>query len=155
MLAAPWVYSWDSLPRERLADEVRHYYFTKTRDLFRYAAFEFEAPRSRDCGGFLVLSMMRSRRRATVKVLDHEMQGPAAAREACALAMAAARAILADRIEFPVDLAATFRNDPLLSPLIKPQSLVGVGFAAGNNSPLALSMGRIELGMCDGDAAFT
>jgi GNAT superfamily N-acetyltransferase len=155
MLARPWVYSRDEITAADLTHEVRHYYFTKTRPLFRYAAYELTARDGKSGRGFVVFSLSRSRRRTVVRVLDHEIQEAAMSRTACGLALAAARTILADRIELPPSLAAPFQNDTMLRRLIKPQSLTGVGYPGRQNSPLAGVMGHVELGLCDGDSAFT
>jgi GNAT superfamily N-acetyltransferase len=155
MLAHPWVYSRDEITAAHLAHEVRHYYFTKTRPLFRYAAYELAAADGNSCRGFVVLSLSRSRRRTVVSLLDYEIHGAAMCRTACALTLAAARNILADRIELPPPLAVPFQNDPLLRRLVKRQSLTGVGYPGRQNSPLAGVMGHVELGLCDGDSAFT
>jgi len=155
MLANPWVYSLDATSIDDLRDEVRHYYFTKTRPVFRYAAFELVDPRTGADRGFVVLSLSRTRKRATVRILDHETPGSDAVRTAAGLAITAAKSILADRIELPPELAGPFKNDPLLQPLIKRQSPVGLGFSSSGHSPLAHALGRIRLSLSDGDAGFT
>jgi GNAT superfamily N-acetyltransferase len=155
MLANPWVYSRLDISPEDLAGEVRHYYFTKTRELFRYAAFEIFSGGTGDCSGFVVLSLSRNRGRAKVKILDHAADTPLAARAVGCLALSAARSILAGRIEIPTRLAPVFHEIPLLRPLLKHQELLCVGFPANPRSPLAASMGAIDLGIQDGDAGFT
>ena len=155
MLEHPWVYSWDKITPNDLRHEVRHYYFTKTRNLFRYAAFELYRDAENACRGFVVFSLSRTARRAQVKILDYAAKDPEVARGVCFLAMTAARQILADRIEIPPGLVSHFRDHSLLRPLLKEQALLSVGFPAGADSPLGASMGRVELGICDGDAAFT
>jgi len=155
MLAHPWVYSMDTATIADLRDEVRHYYFTKTRPLFRYAAFELTGSRRDAERGFVVLSLSRSRKRSTVRILDHETRGSEAVRTAAGLALVAAGSILADRVEVPLELAVPFKNDPLLQPLIKGQSPCGLGAPASSHSPLARAMGRITLSLSDGDAGFT
>jgi hypothetical protein len=155
MMAHPWVYSRQDITPEDLAGEVRHYYFTKTRELFRYAAFEIYSGGASACSGFVVLSLSCSRNRARVKILDHAADNPLVARTVCFLALSAARGILADRIEIPTRLAPVFHGKPLLRPLLKRQELLCVGFPANPGSPLAASTGAIELGLCDGDAGFT
>lgn len=150
MIRNPWVVSGS----DARAD-VEHYYFSRVRELFKFIPLEIFAPGGKICLGYLVLSVSCKKSTTTLKVLDYYFHDPKDILAAGGLAVKYAADYRADRLEYPVDLAAFFENQPELRPLIKKKKRLYLFYPQSDCSPLARLAHRIKLNYCDSDTAFT
>lgn len=150
MIRNPWVVS---EPDARA--DVEHYYFSRVRELFKFIPLEIFAPDGKTRRGYLVLSVSRKKGTMTLKVLDYCFHDPKDIQAAAGLAVKYAADYRADRLEYPVDLAAFFENRPELRPLIKKKKRQYLFYPQSDRSPLAKLAHRLKLNYCDSDTAFT
>ena len=104
--------------------------------------------------GFLVLSISHKKKKTRVKILDFYVSNPADGNIVTYLALKYARGYLADRIEYPGNLATYFNQRAEFKKLIKKQSRLYMFYPRGGHSPLGVYRGKIALDYCDGDTAF-
>jgi GNAT superfamily N-acetyltransferase len=149
MLRFPWVVS----GKERKTGRTR-YYFSHVRDIFRYVTIEINSAQKGGPQGFLVLSISHKKKKTRVKVLDYYVNNPADGDIVTYLALKYARGYLADRIEYPANLANYFNQRAEFKKLIKKQSRLYMFYPRDDHSPLAVYRGKINLDYCDGDTAF-
>ena len=149
MLRYPWVISGN----ERKAGRTR-YYFSDVRDIFHYVAMEINSVQKGGPQGFLVLSISHKKKKTRVKILDFYVSNPADGNIVTYLALKYARGYLADRIEYPGNLATYFNQRAEFKKLIKKQSRLYMFYPRDDHSPLAAHRGEITLDYCDGDTAF-
>ncbi|MFH2218609.1 MAG: GNAT family N-acetyltransferase [Pseudomonadota bacterium] len=154
--AVNWMirYRWVVAPDELQAG-IGHYHFSKSRDIFKYIALEIPSSHGSPSKGFLVLSVSRNKSKTAVKLLDFHFQDPKDRWCAAFLGLRYGAEYLADRIDIPSALAACFKNNRLLKPLLKRQTRLFMFYPKSIDSPLALSKENIALNYCDGDTAFT
>ena len=150
MLHHPWVVS-----RKDAGKDVQNYYFSRVRDLFELVALEIFAPDGKTRKGFLILSLSCKKKKSVVKILDHHFYDPQDAFLAVYCGMKYAKDLLADRIEYPESLNRFFSDLPFLKRLIKRKKRLYLFYPRANDSPLAMSVGKIKLDYCDSDTAFT
>jgi len=148
MLKHPWIRS--SAEGEK---KVKNYFFSSSRDFFKFFALEIYAADQKSLKGFLVLSVSRQRNRTVIKLLDFLI--PAAELDWIGLAaLRHARKFLADRIEFPAEMAFFFSQNRRLKPLLKRRKRLYLYQPQGDQSPLKKAAGKITLNYCDSDIAF-
>jgi len=150
MLQKPWVVSGKDAGKD-----VQNYYFSLVRDLFKLVALEIFAPDGNTRKGFLILSLSLKKNKSVVKILDYYFYDPQDAFIAGYFGIKYAKDLLADRIEYPGSLNGFFEELPFFKRLIKRKKRLYLFFPNSNDSPLALSAGKIKLDYCDGDTAFT
>ena len=150
MLQNPWVVS-----RKDAAKDVQNYYFSRVRDLFDLVALEIFAPDGNTRKGFLILSLSHKKNKSVVKVLDYYFYDPQDTFIAGYFGIKYAKDLLADRIEYPESLNSFFEEQPFFKRLIKKKKRLYLFYPNSNDSPLAVSAGKIKLDYCDGDTAFT
>ena len=150
MLQNPWVVS-----RKDAAKDVHNYYFSRVRDLFKLVALEIFAPDGNTRKGFLILSRSHKKNKSVVKILDYNFYDPQDAFIAGYFGIKYAKDLLADRIEYPESLNSFFEEQPFFKRLIKRKKRLYLFYPNTNDSPLAVSAGKIKLDYCDGDTAFT
>jgi len=150
MIRNPWVVS-----RQEAREDVKHYYFSRIRDLFKFVPLEIFAPDGKTRKGYLILSISRSKNRTTVKVLDYYFYDPKDLFMAGYFATKYANDYRADRLEFPVGLKTFFGDQSSLTRRVKRKGRQYLFHPRSNDSPLARLAKRIELNYCDSDTAFT
>jgi hypothetical protein len=150
MIRNPWVVS-----RAQARNEVRHYHFSRVRDLFRFIPLEIFAPDGKARKGYLVMSVSRNKNKTILKVLDFYFHNSDDIVIAALLAMEYARDYQADRLEYPAELAVFLGNQPDLIPMIKKKKRLYLFYPQSNCSPLSTVANKIELNYCDSDTAFT
>ena len=150
MIRNPWVVS-----RAQARNDVKHYHFSRVRDLFRFIPLEILAPDGKACKGYLVLSVSRNKNKTILKVLDFSFHNSKNIFIAGLLAMKYARDYRADRLEYPAELAAFLGNLPDLIQMIKKKKRLYLFYPQSNCSPLSAGADNIELNYCDSDTAFT
>jgi hypothetical protein len=150
MLQNPWVVS-----RKDAAKDVQNYYFSRVRDLFKLVALEIFAPDGNTRKGFLILSLSHKKNKSVAKILDYYFYDPQDAFIAGYFGIKYAKDLLADRIEYPESLNSFFEEQPFFKRLIKRKKRLYLYYPNSNDSPLAVSAGKIKLDYCDGDTAFT
>jgi GNAT superfamily N-acetyltransferase len=148
MLRHPWVVSGN----ERKAGLTR-YYFSDVRDIFRYVAIEIHSEQKGGPQGFLVLSISHKKEKTRVKILDFFLNNSADGEIAADLALKQAGVYLADRIEYPCNLANYFNRRAEFKKLIKKQNRLYLFYPRSKHSPLAVCRGKIAFDYCDGDTA--
>lgn len=148
MLKYPWIRS--SSEGEK---KLGNYFFSNVRDFFKFFALEIYAADRKSLKGFLILSVSRHRNRTVIKTLDFLIS--AADLHLIGLAtLKHAGKFLADRIEFPAELAFFFRQNRRLKPLLKQRRRLYLYQPKDPGSPLKKSAGKIALKYCDSDTAF-
>jgi hypothetical protein len=150
MLQHPWVVS-----RKDAGKDVPNYYFSRVRDLFKLVALEIFAPDGNTRKGFLILSLSHKKNKSVVKILDYKFYDPQDDFIAGYFGIKYAKDLLADRIEYPESLNGFFEEQPFFKRLIKRKKRLYLFYPNSNDSPLAVSAGKIKLDFCDGDTAFT
>jgi len=150
MLQNPWVVS--KKPGEK---KTQNYYFSETRDIFKYMAIEIYRLEDRRPDGFMVLSVSHKKEKTRIKLLDFHLQNEKDPGIVGYPLLKYAKKFLADRIEYPDYLAAYFQSLPWTKKLIKRQTRQYLFHSCSNASPLAVSQGKILFDYCDGDTAFT
>ena len=150
MLQNPWVVSKN--PGEK---KTQNYYFSETRDIFKYMAIEIYRLEDRRPDGFMVLSVSHKKEKTRIKLLDFHLQNEKDPGIVGYPLLKYAKKFLADRIEYPDYLAAYFQSLPWTKKLIKRQTRQYLFHSCSNASPLAVSRGKILFDYCDGDTAFT
>jgi GNAT superfamily N-acetyltransferase len=150
MLQNPWVVS-----RKDAAKDVQNYYFSRVRDLFKLVALEIFVPDGNTRKGFLILSRSHKKNKSVVKILDYYFYDPQDAFIAGYFGIKYTKDLLADRIEYPESLNSVFEEQPFFKRLIKRKKRLYLSYPNSNDSPLAVSAGKIKLDYCDGDTAFT
>jgi hypothetical protein len=150
MLQHPWVVS-----RKDAGKDVQNYYFSRVRDLFELVALEIFAPDGNTRKGFLILSISLNKNKSVVKILDYNFYDPQDTFIAGYFGIQYAKDLLADRIEYPGSLNDFFEEQPFFKRLIKEKKRLYLFYPNSNDSPLAVSAGKIKLDYCDGDTAFT
>jgi GNAT superfamily N-acetyltransferase len=150
MIRNPWVVS-----RPEAREDVKHYYFSRVRDLFEFVPLEIFAPDGKTRKGYLILSISRSKNRTTVKVLDYYFHDPKDLFMAGYFATKYANDYRADQLEFPVGLETFFGDQSGLTRRVKRKRRQYLFHPRSNDSPLARLAKKIELNYCDSDTAFT
>jgi GNAT superfamily N-acetyltransferase len=150
MLQHPWVVS-----RKDAGKDVQNYYFSRIRDLFKLVALEIFAPDGNTRKGFLVLSLSHKKNKSVVKILVYNFYDQQDAFIAGYFGIKYAKDLLADRIEYPESLNVFFEEQPFFKRLIKRKKRLYLFYPNSNDSPLAVTAGKIKLDYCDGDTAFT
>jgi hypothetical protein len=150
MLQNPWVVS------KKLGEKKsKNYYFSETRDIFKYVAIEVYRLENRTPAGFLVLSLSHKKEKTRIKLLDFGLQNAEKAGIVGYPILKYAKKFLADRIEYPDYLARYFQSLPWTKKLIKKQTRLYLFHPSREDSPLAVSRGKIVFDYCDGDTTFT
>jgi hypothetical protein len=150
MLRFRWVVSSD----EKLQD-ADAYYFSTSRDLFKYLALEFYSADRKICKGFATLSVSSKKGKTRVKILDFAFKDTRDRFLAGYFGLKVAQKHLADRLEFPELIFDYFHEISMLQPLIKKQERLYVYYPQKKGSPLDECRGNILLDYCDADTAFT
>ena len=150
MLQHPWVVS-----RKDAGKDVKNYYFSRVRDLFKLVALEIFTPDGSTRKGFLILSLSHKKKKSVVKILDYNFYDPQDTVIAGYFGIKYAKDLSADRIEYPESLNDFFEEQPLFKGLIKRKKRLYLFYPNSKESPLAVSAGKIKLDYCDGDTAFT
>lgn len=150
MIRNPWVVS-----RQKAQEDVKHYYFSRVRDLFKFVALEIFAPDEQTRIGYLVLSISRKKNRTKIKVLYYYFHDPKDIFIASYIGIKYAKKYVADRIEFPAGLDDFFRNQSGWKRLLKRKKRLYLYYPQRENSRLAALADRIRLDYCDSDTAFT
>jgi len=150
MLQNPWVV-WKTSGEKK----TKNFYFSETRDIFKYMAIEIYRLEDRRPIGFLVLSVSHKKEKTRIKLLDFYLQNEQDPGVVGYPLLKYAKKFLADRIEYPDYLAAYFQSLPWTKKLIKRQTRLYLFHPYDNDSPLAVSRGKILFDYCDGDTAFT
>jgi len=150
MIRNPWVVS-----RKQAWDDVKHYHFSRVRDLFKFIPLEIFAPDGKTRNGYLVLSVSRNKNKTILKVLDFYFHDPKNIYIAGLLALKYARDYRVDRLEYPAEPAIFLENQPDLIPMIKKKKRLYLFYPQSNISPLSTVAKKIKLNYCDSDTAFT
>jgi len=150
MIRNPWVVS-----RQEAREDVKHYYFSRVRDLFEFVPLEIFSPDGKARKGYLVLSISRNKNKTILKVLNFYFHDSKDIFIAGLLAMKYARDYRADRLEYPAELATFLGNQPDLIPMIKKKKRLYLFYPQNNYSPLSTVANNIKLNFCDSDTAFT
>ena len=150
MMMMPWVIAGNTSE-----GKAKNYYFTSSRDLFRYEATEILDPANNTPTGFVVLSASNKHGRSRIKILDHYYPSTTCRRLIVVVALINAARILADRVEFPAVFKEDFQKLTQKERLIKKQHRIYMYTPAHSESHLATAAGRITFDYCDGDTAFT
>jgi len=149
MLQYPWVVS-----KTSGVNKTKNFYFSETRDIFRYVAIELYHPADRNPAGFMVLSVSHKKEKTRIKLLDFHLQDTEDVQIIGYLILKYAAKFRADCIEYPDYLAGYFQSLPWTKKLIKRQTRLYLFHPSGNGSPLAVSRGKIRFDYCDGDTTF-
>jgi GNAT superfamily N-acetyltransferase len=149
MLQYPWVVSKKSGEKK-----TKNYYFSEVRNIFKYVAIEVYRLEDRKPAGFMVLSVSHKKAKTRIKLLDFYLQNEEDPEIVGYPLLKYAKKFLADRIEYPDYFAKYFQSLPWTKKLIKRQIRLYLFHPSGNESPLAVSRGKILFGYCDGDTAF-
>jgi len=99
MIRNPWIVS-----RQNARQDVKNYYFSRVRDLFKFIALEIFKPDGAVSKGYLILSISRHKNRTTIKVLDCYFHDPQDIFIAGYHTMKYAKTYRADRLEFAAEL---------------------------------------------------
>jgi GNAT superfamily N-acetyltransferase len=150
MIRNPWVVS-----RQDARQDVKHYYFSRVRDLFEFVSLEIFAPDGIARKGYLVLSISRNKNRTTIKVLDYYFHDSKDLFIAGYFAMKYAVEYQAGRLEYPVGLENFCGDQTGLTQRAKKKKRLYLFYPRSNDSPLARLAKKIELNYCDSDTAFT
>lgn len=150
MIRNPWVVS-----RTQAPDDVKHYHFSRVRDLFKFIPLEIFAPDGKARKGYLVLSISSNKNKTILKVLDVYFHDAKNIFIAGLLALKYARDYRADRLEYPAELATFLGDQPDLIPMIKKKKRLYLFYPQNNDSPLSTVANHIKLNYCDSDTAFT
>lgn len=130
------------------------YYFSTSRDVFAYKAFEVESLKDRTYLGLVVVSIITHKGRTVVKVLDHAFRDPDAAHMAMVVALRCAAQYQADRVEYD-DLLNTDLPDWLIKKrFVKHRERLYLFHPRDENSPLLQHRERFRLSYGDGDTGF-
>jgi GNAT superfamily N-acetyltransferase len=148
MLSYPWVVSRDEDTKKS------DYYFSTSRDVFTYKAFQIENVKDRSIEGFVVVSILTHKGRTVVKVLDHAFRNPDARHMAVVVALRCAGRFLADRIEYDEILSRHLPDRLEKKRLIKKQARLYLFHPRDANSPLLEHRGSFHLRYADGDTGF-
>ena len=150
MLQNPWVVS-----KKAGEKKTENYYFSETREIFKYVAIEIYRRKDPNPAGFMVMSVSYKKEKTRIKLLDFYLPNAEASEMVGYPLLKYAKQLLADRIEYPHDLARYFQSLPWTKKLIKRQTRLYLFHPAASDSPLAVSRGNILLDYCDGDTTFT
>ncbi len=150
LLQNPWVVSKKSGEKK-----TKNYYFSEAREIFECVAIEVYRLEDRTPAGFLVLSVSHKKERTRIKLLDFCLQNAEDAEIVGYPLLKYAKKFLADRIEYPDYLASYFQGLPGTKKRIKKQTRLYLFHPCRNDSPLAVSRGKVVFDYCDGDTAFT
>jgi GNAT superfamily N-acetyltransferase len=150
MISNPWVVS-----RQEAQKDVKPYYFSRVRDLFKFIPLEIFAPDGKSCKGYLVLSISRKKNKTILKVLDFNFHDPKDIFIAGYFALKYAKEYRADRLEYPVALKTFLGEQTGLTHLVKRKKRLYLFYPRSNDSPLARLAEKIELTYGDSDTAFT
>jgi GNAT superfamily N-acetyltransferase len=150
MIRSPWVVS-----RQEAQEDVKPYYFSRVRDLFKFIPLEIFAPDGKACKGYLVLSISRKKNKTILKVLDFYFHDPKDIFIAGYFALKYAKDYRADRLEYPVGLKTFLGDQTGLKHLLKRKKRLYLFYPRSNDSPLARLAEKIKLNYCDSDTAFT
>lgn len=148
MLAHPWVTEASTPPD----DGWRDYYFSRTRPLFRYTAYRFHTEAG-GRAGFAVLGVTEERGHRAVRLLDHELRGPADAEALLGLVLQYARRWRADSLVLAESLGPALRG-PVWRVLSRRTSRPYFCNLAEPDGELAALLKRAQLDRCDADVAF-
>jgi len=149
MLRYKWVLGRDE-------SDITHfdYHFSNVRDVFKYIGLEIYLPVGDTSRGFLVMSLSSHDQNITIKVLDFHFPVPEAEKYLYALTLKYASVYQADRVELPASLAVYAKGSTLTSILIHQKKHIYLCRPKSKDSPLAMTMNRLSLSVCDGDLAF-
>ena len=150
MIQNPWVVS-----KPDAKEDVKQYYFSRVRDLFKFKSFEIYAADGKTPKGYLVLSVSSKKSRTTIKVLDYFFFDPEDIYIAGYFAARYGRDYDADRLEFSAELANFFGSRTDLVPMLKKKKRLYLFYPNNRKSPLSELAGKIKLSYCDSDTAFT
>ena len=150
MLHNPWVVSKKSGEKKS-----KNYYFSETRNIFKYLVIEVYRRKDRKPAGFVVLSVSHKKDKTRIKLLDFSLQDANTPEIIGYPVLKYAKKFLADRIEYPDYFRGYFQSLPWTKKLIKRQTRPYLFHPCGNDSPLAVSKEKILFDYCDGDTAFT
>ncbi|MEE4239848.1 MAG: GNAT family N-acetyltransferase [Desulfopila sp.] len=148
MLEYPWLTS------EYGAESKEGYYFSTTRKLFTYRAFQIYGKRSGMILGFVVVSILSHKKRKVVKLLDYDFKSSENVVFAVVVALRCAEMYLADRVEYGEELSRYLDPEIVPTHLIKEQERLYLFHAGNQDSALLQNKEKIILNYCDGDAAF-
>ena len=149
MLQNPWVVS-----KKSGETKTENFYFSEIRDIFNYIAIEIYRLKDRKPAGFMVLGLSHKKEKTRIKLLDFYLPNKQRPEIVGYLLLKYAKKYLADRVEYPDDLARYFQNLPWAKKLIKKQTRLYLFHPSGNDSPLTVAKGKILFDYCDGDTAF-
>jgi GNAT superfamily N-acetyltransferase len=150
MIRNPWIVS-----RPQARQETGNYYFSRVRDLFKFIALEIFALDEKTRKGYLILSVSRKKHTTTLKVLDFYFYDPPDRFMAVYLALENAIKYRAERLEYPLELDAFFRDSTGLNHRPKIKKRLYLCYPRSHDSPLARLAGKVTLNYCDSDTAFT
>jgi GNAT superfamily N-acetyltransferase len=150
MIRNPWVVS-----SQETQEDVKHYYFSRIRDLFKFIPLEIFAPDGKARKGYLVLSISCKKNKTKLKVLDFYFHDPNDIFIAGYLALKYAQDYQADRLEYPVGLQTFFGDLTGFKQRIKRKKRLYLFYPRSHDSPLARLAEKIKLNYCDSDTAFT
>jgi GNAT superfamily N-acetyltransferase len=150
MLQNPWVVS-----KTAGEKKTENYYFSEIRETFKHVAIEIYRRRDPKPAGFMVMSVSHKKEKTRIKLLDFCLPNAEGPEMVGYPLLKYAKQILADRIEYPDCLAQYFQSLPWTKKLIKRQTRLYLFHPAAEDSPLAVSRGKILFDYCDGDTAFT
>ena len=148
MLANPWITETPPPPD----DPWRGYYFSRTRPLFRYAAWRFHDERG-GRAGFAVVSVTDHNGQRSVRLLDHELRAPADPDALLGLVLQYARRWGADVMVLPESMAPALRG-PVWRLLSRPAVRPYFCNLREPEGDMAGLLGRLRLDRCDCDVAF-
>jgi GNAT superfamily N-acetyltransferase len=150
MISHPWVVS-----RQEALPDVKHYYFSRVRDLFKFIALEIFTSDGAEHKGYLIMSVSRHKNRTTLKILDYYFFDPQDTIVAVYHALKYAREYRADRLEFPPGPEAYLGNYIPSPHRPKRKKRLYLFHPRSSESPLARLAHQIALDYCDSDTAFT
>lgn len=150
MLQYPWV-------TELKANGSRrdNYYFTSSREQFKYLAFEYDTPGQARPAGYFVISVSTQKFRTTVKLLDCLAKQSAYYDSIGFTLLDFARKYQADHIVLPKSLAGLYKQNVFLKPFLKKRKRRYEFHPGAAESPLTALKDCIRLNYCDADIAFT
>ena len=150
MIRNPWIVS-----RQDARQDVKHYYFSRARDLFKFIALEIFNSDGAIRKGYLILSISRHKNRTTLKVLDFCFYDPQNIFIAVYYAMKYAGEYRAERMGFPPGLNKFLEKHVSPTHQLKRKKRLYLFYPRSPASPLAQLAENINLNYCDSDTAFT
>lgn len=148
MLAHPWVFSRSDKKTKS------SYYFSTTRHLFIYKAFQIYDEKSDTSVGYVVVSILSHKGRTVVKLLDYAFISDDHEFMAMVVALRCAREYLADRVEYAEELNR-YLGKIVAIRFIKKQTRLYLFHPRDQQSSLLHNRKSFTLNYCDGDVVFT